>query len=248
MILSVLAHGGHDHASSLAASAPLLAGVIAGVAHVVTGPDHLAAVAPLAVEQRQRTWLAGTLWGLGHSGGVWLLAILAITLREALPLDAISSWSERFVGVVLIGVGLWGVHRVLRLRVHTHQHTHVGPDGTQHTHEHVHAHAASTGTDHEHKAHAHSHGALGIGALHGIAGTSHLIGVLPALAMPTRTASVLYVIAFGLGSIAGMGLFTGLLGMLTRAADQTGRAITKMLLGTSSIAALFIGTFWIISA
>jgi len=46
--------------------AATLAGLAAGLIHVLSGPDHLAAVAPLA-GGRGRAWRAGFLWGLGHS-------------------------------------------------------------------------------------------------------------------------------------------------------------------------------------
>ena len=98
--------------------AALLAGLTAGLIHVLSGPDHLAAVAPLA-GGRGRAWRAGFLWGLGHSGGVLAVGLLALALRGALPIDALSSWSERIVGVTLVGIGLWGFTRVLRGPIHS---------------------------------------------------------------------------------------------------------------------------------
>jgi len=47
-----------------------LAGVAAGVVHVLSGPDHLAAIAPYAVTDKTRSWKTGVRWGLGHSTGV----------------------------------------------------------------------------------------------------------------------------------------------------------------------------------
>ena len=247
----VLAHGDHEQVNALFSAMPIIAGLIAGVAHVLTGPDHMAAVAPLAVEQHRRTWIAGCLWGIGHSGSVFLLASLALIFREALPIDTISSWAEFLVGFVLIAVGVWGVHRVIRLHVHTHTHmhthTHESADGHAHEHAHTHVHATAPGKDHAHrgKTHSHSHSLLGIGALHGMAGTSHLLGVIPALGMPTRAGAVGYTIAFGLGSIIGMGVFAGAIGMLIRAASSSGRNITKGLLSLSSIASIGVGVWWL---
>ena len=40
-----------------------LTGIVAGIVHVLTGPDHLAAVAPLAVRRPKRAWLPGVRWG-----------------------------------------------------------------------------------------------------------------------------------------------------------------------------------------
>ncbi|UCD24719.1 MAG: nickel transporter [Gemmatimonadota bacterium] len=232
--------------------APVVAGLIAGAAHVFTGADHMAAVAPLAIEQRRRPWLAGLLWGIGHSGGVWLLAIVALLAREALPLDAISSWSERLVGIVLIAVGVWGLHRVLRLRVHTHTHEHVEANGTTKTHEHTHVHATRPHEAPEaHKHHPEhavlSHSLLGIGALHGLAGTAHLLGVLPALAMPSRASAAAYVISFGIGSIFGMAIFTGALGALVKGTGRFGRTGVRMLLTASSTVAIVVGIVWMAS-
>lgn len=86
-----------------------LAGLAAGLLHVFSGPDHLAAVAPLASERRRASWRAGLEWGLGHTIGVLLIGVLLLWLREQLPLDLISAYSERVVGGALIAVGAWGM-------------------------------------------------------------------------------------------------------------------------------------------
>lgn len=225
------------------ASAPVLAGLIAGVVHVLSGPDHLAAVAPLALRdgRRGRAWASGLWWGVGHTSGVWVLAALALLFREAIPVDLISGWSERIVGVVLIGVGLWAMRSALRTRIHMHEHTHGGE-----THLHIHAHRAGADTGHDHpRAHAgHSHAPLGIGLLHGVAGTSHLVGVLPSLLMPTRADAALYVAAYGLGSITAMTGFTHVLGRLL--GGLRGERLYRRLLGGTGLAAMGVGVWWFV--
>jgi hypothetical protein len=72
----------------------LLSGVVAGLIHVVSGPDHLAAVAPLALSSRTRAWREGWRWGLGHTSGVLVVALAALALREALPPIADISWKR----------------------------------------------------------------------------------------------------------------------------------------------------------
>lgn len=47
----------------------LLAGLVAGILHVLTGPDHLATVGTLAIEERWRSWVTGLVWGVGHTSG-----------------------------------------------------------------------------------------------------------------------------------------------------------------------------------
>lgn len=253
-MLTALAHAGHEHTDALASSAPILAGLLTGALHILIGPDHLAAVAPLAVEQRRKPWIAGALWGIGHSAGMWVLAIAALAAREALPLDTISHWSETLVGISLVAVGLWGFHRITQLHVHSHEHTHTEPDGSTHTHRHTHVHATPNPQQHHHEAHpqhtgqphAHSHALLGIGTLHGLAGTAHLLAILPALAMPDRTSAVAYVLAFGVGSIAGMSAFTTATATLAQAASQHTKHATRALLSLSSLAAVTLGAAWII--
>jgi len=161
--------------------AALLAGLTAGLIHVLSGPDHLAAVAPLTGGRRTAAWRAGFLWGLGHSGGVLAVGLLALALRGALPIDALSSWSERIVGVALVGIGLWGFTRVLRGPIHSHLHVRA---------------------------------AAAVGVLHGVAGSSHFLGVLPALALPSATASLGYLSGFALGTVAAMSGFAGGLGLI----------------------------------
>jgi hypothetical protein len=100
----------------------LFAGLAAGLLHVFSGPDHLAAIAPLAADGDRRKWLSGLQWGIGHTAGVLLIASLLLILKEQLPLDAISAYSERLVGAALIVVGLWGVWKATRTVITPHSH------------------------------------------------------------------------------------------------------------------------------
>ena len=100
------------------------AGLAAGLLHVFSGPDHLAAVAPLAADGDRQNWKTGLQWGFGHTAGVVLIASLLLLLREQLPLDLISSYSERIVGVALIAVGAWGIWKASHHA--STAHTHAG--------------------------------------------------------------------------------------------------------------------------
>ena len=99
-----------------------LAGLAAGLLHVFSGPDHLAAVAPLAVDSDRRRWSVGLQWGVGHTAGVLLIAALLLIAKEQLPLDLISAYSERIVGVSLIVIGFWGVWKASRVVIKPHSH------------------------------------------------------------------------------------------------------------------------------
>jgi sulfite exporter TauE/SafE len=224
----------------------LLTGLTAGLLHVWSGPDHLAAVAPLAVAQRRSRgagWLTGLRWGLGHAGGALLVGLASLLLREALPLAWLSAWSERVVGVVLIGIGLWGLRQAFSKNLHAHEHSH---DDASHVHVHAHRHANA----HQHSQpahHRHTHAAFAVGTLHGLAGSSHLLGVLPALAFPSPIEAAIYLVAFGLGTVAGMVAFSSACGWLASRPWTTGLAGYRGVMGACALAALAVGGFWLVA-
>jgi hypothetical protein len=217
-----------------------LAGSFAGFVHVLSGPDHLAAIAPYALEGKGRAWLTGVRWGLGHTAGVLVVGVLALLLRHALPVAALSAGGERCVGLVLVGIGIWGIRAALRGRLHSHDHLH---HAQPHVHMHVHGgrpHGAA-GT------HVHSHAAFAVGTLHGLAGSSHLLGILPALALPSDLAAGAYLLLFGSGSIAAMGVFASLVGWIAGRATASGAGTYRGLLGLCSVIAVAVGAFWLFS-
>src|SRR5262245_31002094 len=160
----------------------VLTGAAAGLFHVLSGPDHLAAVAPLAADGRKRAWVAGCTWGLGHASGVVVVAVAAVLLREILPpFDVISPWGELIVGGALIAIGLWAFRRSARIESSPHTHGHL-------SHHHLHVQSGPAWA----RRLGHAHASFCMGILHGVAGSSHFFGVLPALALPTQTAALGY--------------------------------------------------------
>ena len=164
----------------------VLAGLIAGAAHVVTGPDHLAALTPLAMNDPQKARRLGFQWGMGHGLGAVILGLLGIAIKSSLDVASWSAWTEFSVGFLLLFIGVWSFKRASRIVVHSHPHVHEHADHHHgHSHEHMHVHES----DHEghapEKHQAHTHAAFLVGMLHGGAGTGHLLGVLPSLALTT---------------------------------------------------------------
>ena len=226
-----------------------LSGLVAGLLHVLAGPDHLAAVAPLAVRGHRRAWFAGVRWGIGHSAGVVLIGVLAIMFRSAIPVAGVSSLSERLVGVLLIAMGFWTVRQALRVEVHEHEHSH---DGSRHGHVHFH------GPGHSHPmtdgpaavdphGHGHGHAALGIGILHGLAGSSHFLGVLPSLGFTRLADSIAYLAAFGVGTVLAMAGFSALLGRLAERWAGRARRGYRGLLWACSAVAFGVGGWWLLA-
>jgi hydrogenase/urease accessory protein HupE len=197
----------------------VLAGFLAGFVHVLSGPDHLAAIAPYAVDGRNRAWRTGVRWGFGHATGALAVGLLMLVLREALPVDAVSAWGERLVGLALIGIGIWGVRAAL---------------------------IRATQPLHAHGSHVHGHAALAVGTLHGLAGGAHLLGILPALALPSDIAAGSYLLLFGAGSVAAMGAFASLVGWVAGRPGVNGPRAQGALLGLSSLVTVAIGGFWLL--
>ncbi len=210
-------------------------GALAGLFHVLSGPDHLAAVAPLAAADGRRGWLAGWTWGIGHAAGVVLVAVIAVLLRDALPpIEIISAWSERLVGAALIGVGLWALRRSIRVEPAPHAHGAVA-------HEHLHVRRGPSWF----RRLGHAHASFCLGVLHGIAGSSHFFGVLPALALPTRAAALTYIGAFGIGTVAAMTLFAALVGSLGGRLHHSPLA-QRTMMTSAALLALLVGSWWMV--
>lgn len=218
----------------------LWSGLAAGAVHVVTGIDHLAALLPLSVGKRARAFAVGARWGVGHSTGVLLVALAAVALRERLDLEAASLTGERLVGAMLIAIGLLGLRAALRIRVHAHDHSHAGGP---HAHLHVHGPLAH---DHDRELHRHSHAALAAGTLHGVAGTAHVLGVLPAVAMPDWLSSGGYLAAFALGTILAMGAFAAVVGETSARAGEHGPRLLKGLMYAASALTVLVGVAWLV--
>jgi hypothetical protein len=247
---------------------PLWAGIAAGLVHVLSGPDHLVAVAPLAVDDDRPHWRAGFRWGLGHTAGVLVIGGLLLAFRELLPIDAISAYSERIVGLALIAIGVWGAHRATRLQVHRHDHAHGvvhahikgkrGPavggrqsgvgsreSGVESTlvtdeHEAQHRHPRLHG-------HARTDASFAMGLLHGLAGSSHVFGVLPALALATRMDAAAFLTGFGVGAIVAMTAFAALVGLLARRVGRGNVRAHRGILYACSISAVVVGSFWLVA-
>ncbi|MGE0394576.1 MAG: High-affinity nickel transporter [Vicinamibacterales bacterium] len=210
---------------------------IAGAVHVLSGPDHMAAVAPLAIEDRDRSWFAGWTWGLGHAGGVVVVATLGVLLRDLFPpVETISLWGERVVGGALIGVGLWALRRGLAVEVRPHSH-----GDTTHTHMRIGRGPAAL------RRVGHAHAAFLMGILHGVAGTSHFLGVLPALALPTRAEALTYVGVFGVSSVMAMTVFAAAVGAVARRSATTGATAHRVLVLAGAAVAIVVGGYWLIS-
>ena len=228
----------------------LLTGFIASVAHVVTGPDHLAAVTPLAIDSRKKSWTIGLSWGIGHTLGMILIGLLFILFKEILPVEAISRHSDTVIGILLIGIGIWAVARTYRRHRHgnrPHPHFHTEPFLYAHIHKHTHREAPDHDHAHVRTVRQNAFTALFIGTIHGFAGFSHLFALLPSLALPTVWDSVIYLAAFAAGTIFTMILFAVILGLVAfRSVVSDRQVFLKWFTLTGGFLAIAVGLLWII--
>lgn len=226
---------------------PALSGFFAGFAHVASGPDHLAAVAPLALGKRRSysAALVGASWGLGHGLGVLAVGLAGQLVKGALGLGAVTTWAEVLVGVFLIGLGVWTIRKSYRVTIHEHTHRH---DGDEHSHLHVHDRKTSRGrrhrAEHGHAPHRHRHAALGIGVVHGLAGSSHLYAVLPSLAM-TGGHAAMYLVGYLLAAIVAMAAFGAAVGWISRTAGPGRVTIAMRVAGWVCVG---VGVAWIVAS
>lgn len=208
------AANGEPALASAGAMAVLGLGLVFGLKHA-TEVDHVVAVSTIVSEHRNitRAAVVGGLWGAGHTASLVIVGAMVLALRVAIP-ERVANWLEFSVALMIIGLGANALVRALRRRTDVHLHTHRH-DGATHSHVHFH----ETDVEHGEPVASHSHAVtrvgfkpLVVGAVHGLAGSAALT-----LLVLTQTESVwlglLYLAVFGLGSVVGMMLMSGLVGL-----------------------------------
>jgi ABC-type nickel/cobalt efflux system permease component RcnA len=203
-------------------------GFFLGMRHA-TDPDHVIAVTTIVSRHRTLAGAAliGALWGVGHTITVTVVGAGIILLGWVIP-PRVGLSLELSVGVMLIVLGLMNLTGVLQ-RISESVVPPAGSAGTLHAHPHPHGDYVHTHI-HGHEPEAHPHapeqtplaridrrlGGLGlyqaarpliVGVVHGLAGSA-AVALLVLTAIGNTAWSILYLLVFGLGTIAGMMLIT----------------------------------------
>ena len=159
-----------------------------------------------------RAAIVGGLWGAGHTASLVIVGAFVLALRIAIP-SLVASWLEFGVALMIIGLGVVALRRAFRSRadVHIHKHDH----GDQ-CHAHIHFHGADYSAD-SIQPHSHSVARIGlkpalVGAMHGLAGSGALT-LLVLTQIHSSVLGLLYLGVFGAGSVIGMLLMSGLVGL-----------------------------------
>lgn len=195
----------------------LLITVYAGLEHAFEA-DHLLAVNNL-VTNRSKIKDAlkdGMFWGIGHTSTIFIVGVIMIGFKISIS-ENIFSYLEAVVGLMLVILGTIRLFKLLYKKTHSHtyyhSHTHTHSNGVTHTHMHAHTYTHShpiAGFKHKHyDGTANYKTAFGVGLVHGLAGSGSLV-ILVISQMKTPLEGLLYILIFGIGSILGMFIASGL--------------------------------------
>ena len=228
-------------------SFPFIAALMASMLHVITGPDHLAAVTPFAIETKRKAWKIGLSWGLGHLAGMLGIGILFALFKELIPVELISDYSEQLVGFVLLGIGAWALFKLFKKeKRHAHLHVHSEQGPAIHKHPHDHSHEASHHHHHPKTLHQTNFASFSIGLLHGLAGISHFLLFLPVLSFEDNWDAASYIGGFGAGIILAMTLYTFVIGKVASLSKNGHNEVFfKGIRFSGGLFAIIIGVYWI---
>lgn len=226
-----------------------ISGLLAAMLHVISGPDHLAAVTPFAIARKKKAWKIGLIWGLAHLAGMLLIGLLFLLFREAIPVEEISAYSEELVGLVLVLVGIWALYSVFaKSKVHSHTHIHNSDSPYLHKHPHNHHGSDTHSHNHSHAPKNHKAAAFSIGFLHGLAGIAHFLLFLPVLSFDSQQEAVAYILGFGAGTVLAMTIFTLLLGRVSELAKNWHNPLFfRGIRVAGGLFAIVIGVYWMFS-
>jgi len=219
-------------------------GLLFGLKHA-TEVDHVVAVSTIASQQRNvlRSALVGVLWGAGHTASLLIVGVIVLSLRIAIP-KSVSHWLEFCVALMIVGLGATALWRALRKRsdLHVHEHSHEGV-----SHVHIHFHESETRHKPERK-HSHAVSIVGIkpvliGMMHGLAGSGALT-LLVLTQIDSAWVGFLYLAIFGFGSIVGMLLMSGLIGLPFALTSRTVSSLHQRMQMAAGIVSIAFGLWY----
>jgi nickel/cobalt transporter (NicO) family protein len=210
---------------------PYTTALLLGSLHALEA-DHMAAVTSFAVRRPGLREAArfGVRWAAGHGGAIVLLGGGLLLLGAHVP-EATEHLLERFVGVVMIGLGIWTFRGAGRMHghsgdaAHTHGHDHAAP---------VHAHGG------------HRHAVTAVGVVHGLAGSGAAVALIPVVALDNPLAGLGYLVVFAVGTILAMALYGVVAGFLVGRASTASLHLAQVIARVTGVATIIIGLLWLV--
>ncbi|KAL4616223.1 hypothetical protein ACB092_07G183100 [Castanea dentata] len=212
-------------------------GFFAGCLHTLSGPDHLAALAPLSIGRtRMESAAVGALWGCGHDAGQVIFGLLFLLLKDQLHIEVLRIWGTRVVGITLLVIGAMGIREASEVPTPC-----VALENGECD---VNVYEALDNPAVGKKKVGFATFATGI--IHGLQPDA-LMMVLPALALPSRLAGALFLVMFLVGTVVAMGSYTVFIGSCSQALKDRIPRITEKLTWAASLVAIALGFAIIIS-
>ncbi|TDH66881.1 uncharacterized protein CCR75_003388 [Bremia lactucae] len=94
----------------------LITGLLLGLVHVLTGPDHLSALIVLSAGSSWRSCQLGMRWGCGHSTGLIVVTVCFLALDQHLNMNRFGNYCDFLVGFLMMALGFWSLRYYLQLR------------------------------------------------------------------------------------------------------------------------------------
>ncbi|CAN1307618.1 Chloroplast protein FOR GROWTH AND FERTILITY 2 [Linum perenne] len=211
-------------------------GFFAGCLHTLSGPDHLAALAPLSIGRtRLESAAVGALWGCGHDAGQVIFGLIFLLLKDQLHIEILTTWGARVVGLTLLVIGGMGIKEALE-----------GVPVSVGEAEAALLEDASNSTNVTVKKKKIGFATFATGIVHGLQPDA-LMMVLPALALPSRVAGAAFLIMFLVGTVVAMGSYTVFIGSCSQALKERVPRITEKLTWASSLVAIGLGSSILVS-
>ncbi|KAE9593369.1 hypothetical protein Lal_00029254 [Lupinus albus] len=212
-------------------------GFFAGCLHTLSGPDHLAALAPLSIGRtRMESAAVGALWGCGHDAGQLIFGIIFLLLKDRLHIEIIRTWGTRVVGLTLLVIGAMGIKEASEVSTPCVALENGECDVSVYE-------SLDNPTVGKKKI---GFATFATGIVHGLQPDA-LMMVLPALALPSRLAGAAFLTMFLLGTVFAMGSYTVFIGSCSQALKDRVPRITEKLTWASSLVAIALGCAIIIS-
>ncbi|XP_061342142.1 chloroplast protein FOR GROWTH AND FERTILITY 2-like [Gastrolobium bilobum] len=212
-------------------------GFIAGCLHTLSGPDHLAALAPLSIGRtKMESAAVGALWGCGHDAGQVIFGLIFLLLKDRLHIEIIRTWGTRVVGITLLIIGAMGIREASEVPTPCVALENGECDVSVYE-------SLDNPTVGKKKI---GFATFATGIVHGLQPDA-LMMVLPALALPSRLAGAAFLIMFLLGTVVAMGSYTVFIGSCSQALKDRVPRITEKLTWASSLVAIALGFAILIS-
>ncbi|KAK6136627.1 hypothetical protein DH2020_029610 [Rehmannia glutinosa] len=204
-------------------------GFFAGCLHTLSGPDHLAALAPLSIGRtRMESAAVGALWGCGHDAGQVIFGLVFLLLKDRLHIEVIRTWGTRVVGLTLLVIGAMGIREASEVPAPCDASGYENLAGPSIAKKKI------------------GFATFATGIVHGLQPDA-LMMILPALALPSRLAGAAFLLMFLVGTVIAMGSYTVFIGSCSEALKDRVPRITEKLTWASSLIAIALGLAILIS-